>query len=80
MGNEIELGAIWWEEPDGGSYTVGKNAQRIFIIQDGNGVSGQYDRIHVLGRDAHMIFPAHQVGGWSLAETKAALATEKEEG
>lgn len=65
----VDLIAAW--DLQGGEYRLGvnANARKIWLARDGCGISGHYDRIHVLTTDGkYYVFPAHNMGGWRLAE------------
>lgn len=62
---EQELERIWWD--DGDISIAQDDVISITLKNDGNGLSGGYDRIHVFSanpRWMHRVFPAHHVHGW----------------
>lgn len=51
------------------TYEVGVNARQIWLMADGNGLSGYYDRIHVYDNDGkHRVIPAHCADMWEEIE------------
>ncbi len=66
-----ELESVFW--PDGGSLKIGLNDRHrhnithIVLVHDGHGVTGLYDRIHVLFENGkHQIFPVHNTEGFEI--------------
>ena len=57
------INTVWFA--DDSSYTVGTNCEEIYLIADGNGLSGYYDRIHVLFKNGERrVIPAHNCSMW----------------
>lgn len=63
---EQELETVFWADDDG-VVELGDLVDKIVLRNDGNGLSGYYDRIHVYhSNGTHYVYPAHNVYGWKL--------------
>lgn len=49
-----------------GVSTMNGTVESIFLARDGHGLSGYYDRIHVITSTAHFVLPAHNCHEWKL--------------
>jgi len=52
----------------GATSGISQGCSEIYLVDDGHGISGYYDRIHILFEDGrHLIVPAHHCQEFSLA-------------
>ena len=73
MNDTVELSAVWWPGDEtplrAGKFVPVNNKKtkitRIWLGQDGNGIAGRYDRIHIeAGGKLWMSGPAHNAETW----------------